>query len=97
MKKAHLLRCAQPPRFNVLSKVGLRSSVNRAPCIWSFLIVLRNCSKIKTRLFAQEFFQTLNDLRRLVNNLLGQRRKFFAVHRFYQPLAFFCLALKFWV
>jgi len=41
MKKAHLLRCAQPSRSNVLSKVRLRLSVHRAPRIWTFLIGLQ--------------------------------------------------------
>jgi hypothetical protein len=31
-EKAHLLRCAQSPRSNVLHKVRLRSSIFRAPC-----------------------------------------------------------------
>jgi len=44
MKKAHLLRCAQPSRSNVLSKARLRAPVHRAPCIWSFLIGLQTKS-----------------------------------------------------
>jgi hypothetical protein len=40
VKNIHLLRCAPPPRSNVLKRVRLRSSLGRAPRIWQFLTSL---------------------------------------------------------
>src|SRR4030095_14183326 len=57
--------------------------------------------KIKTRLvsvlsfilqpllLSQEFFQPLDDLRRLRGYLFRQRREFFAAYRIYRPAALF--------